>query len=165
MKKHRFPLPVLTEKCCRNKSLIDMEYDDKYKLSNKSIIFRVNDDRSFYTETIPSTKVDDSLLYCGMLVINDDEYIKIYKDRNVKGYLGYIDIDIIYGDEGIELKGLILVQKHKYFLWNGDINTYYKRDDRKVYTMLKKGHRGWGEVLRDHDESLNLNANISGGAI
>ena len=98
-------------------------------------------------------------LYCGkVLNPKTGEFVKLYKDRNVKGHLGYIDIDMKGMDPdtskyyGVEVEGFILVRKDKYFLYNGRCDYYFIEDDNKHYTQKKENVIGWGKTIRPNDE-------------
>ena len=102
-----------------------------------------------------------SYLYCGKVQNPETgKLVKLYKERYVKGHLGYIDMDIKGIDPdtgkyyGVELEGFILVNKDKYFLYDGRCDYYIMEDENDIKHYVKKQENvsSWGIMIRPKDE-------------
>lgn len=99
--------------------------------------------------------------YCGKVERPGNELLsRLYKERNIKGHLGYIDMDMKGMDPdtgkyyGVEVEGFTLIHKDKYFLYDGRCDYYVMEDENDVKHYVKKQENvtGWGKVVRPKDE-------------
>lgn len=134
------------------------EFDEEYAL-----IFDIDSNKKY---TLSRVKRDigwdqTAYIYCGKLY-SEGKLCGVYKSKKVKGYLGYIKIDIIEKEEtitsegvkpfkiiyGILMQGLVLVNKEKYFLYNGEIWSWNRPENGfRRTTGSRKGIYSWGEVV------------------
>lgn len=102
-------------------------------------------------------------LYCGkVLHPTSGKLVRLYKERDIKGHLGYIDMDVkgLYESEsetktyGATVEGFVLIHKDKYFLYDGNSDFYFIEEGSDIKHYLKKQSNitGWGQITRFNPE-------------
>lgn len=158
----KIALPVIPREYFKDKKLIEVDLEDTiYQFDEDNVLmFDISDDRKFSLNKIRKPQAWDQTqyIYCGQLY-SEGKLCAVYKSKKVKGYLGYIKFDIQtpqnelpegYVELGHIMQGLVLVNKEKYFLYNGEIWSYRTMTDAPL-TRIMDGSRtsvmGWGEII------------------
>lgn len=110
------------------------------------------------------TKVKEfRYFYCGkVLNPKTGELLSLFKERKIKGHLGYIDMDVKFVDSdtgiyhGFELEGFILIYKEKYLLFDGRYDTYFIDKDSidKHYVKRRNNVTSYGKVIRPTSDNF-----------
>lgn len=153
------PIHMISMKDRKFSSYLDTKAEED---KNCYYLFGKNENRrySLILSSDFSAISENRYFYCGKVVNPDTgKLTSIYKERSVKGHLGYVNIDTRTRTTknhviGAEIEGFILIQTQnkKYLIYEGNVRVY------EIYNMgpkhyLSKKERviDWGELITEDD--------------
>ena len=157
---YKYKLPPIHMISMKDRKFISYLDSNIEEDKEKYYLFGQNKDKKY--SLILSSNFDDiknnRYFYCGKVVNPDTgKLTSIYKERTVKGHLGYVNMDTRTRTTknhvlGAEIEGFILIQTKKYLIYEGNVRVYEIYNiGPKHYLSKKERVIDWGAIVSEED--------------
>ena len=157
---YKYKLPPIHMISMKDRKFISYLDSNLEEDKEKYYLFGQNEDRkySLILSSDFSAISENRYFYCGKVVNPDTgKLTSIFKERTVKGHLGYVNIDTRTRTTknhvlGAEIEGFILIQTKKYLIYEGNVRVYEIYNlGPKHYLSKKERVIDWGAIISEED--------------